>query len=104
MLSLDLCKPAKLYLVISTISVVLIGLQNINSNNTYCVGDYICPVDNIWLLFLMKIVYIAFWTWLLNVMCKSGATIVSWIFVLVPIISMFLIIMSFFALQNIPVI
>jgi hypothetical protein len=36
--------------------------------------------------------YIIFWTWILNLICKSGASVVSWVLVLFPIILMFLII------------
>jgi TRAP-type C4-dicarboxylate transport system permease small subunit len=31
-----------------------------------------------------SLMYIVFWTWLLNVLCNSGYTVVSWILVLLP--------------------
>jgi hypothetical protein len=90
-----LCTPAYVYLVISMIALVVIALQNVTSSTTYCVGNYSCPVQNNALLFIIKVLYIAFWTWILNLICKAGAPIVSWILVLLPFVLMFLLIASF---------
>lgn len=90
-----LCTPAYVYLVISVIALVTIALQNVQSSTTYCVGNYECPVANNSLMFIIKILYIAFWTWLLNIICKSGATTVAWILVLIPFVLMFFLMASF---------
>lgn len=90
-----LCTPAYVYLVISVITLVMIALQNVQSSTTYCVGNYECPVENNLLMFVIKILYVAFWTWLLNIICKSGATTVAWILVLIPFVLMFFLIASF---------
>jgi hypothetical protein len=95
-----LCTPAYFYLVISTIALIIIGLQNVSSRTTYCVGDYQCPVENSFLVFVIKILYVAFWTWILNLICKSGYSIVSWILVLIPFVSMFLLMISFILFKN----
>jgi hypothetical protein len=90
-----LCTPAYVYLVISSIVLILMTLQNVGDNTLYCAGNYSCSVSNKVLLFIINILYIVFWTWILNLICDSGASIVSWILVLLPIVLMFLIIAYF---------
>ena len=90
-----LCTPAYVYLVISVLALVIIALQNVQSPRSYCVGNYQCPVESNLLVFVIKILYVAFWTWILNVICKSGAPVVSWVLVLLPFVLMFLLIASF---------
>ena len=98
-----LCTPAYVYLVISVVLLVMIGLQNVSSRTTYCVGNYSCPVQDNTLLFVIQIIYVAFWTWILNLICKSGAPIVSWILVLLPFILMFLMMASFILTGKMPI-
>lgn len=92
---MKLCNPAYFYLVISVISLVIMTMQNVNSSSMYCVGEYSCPVPNKAIVFIIKVLYIVFWTWLLNLICKSGAPIVSWILVLLPFVLMFFLIATF---------
>jgi hypothetical protein len=42
-------------------------------------------------VFLVKIVYILFWTWILNLICKDGHTGIAWFLVLIPFILLFVI-------------
>ena len=42
-------------------------------------------------MFLFKAIYILFWTFVLNAVCKAGYKEVSWFLVLLPIILMFVI-------------
>lgn len=92
----NLCAPAYFYLVISIIAIVLMAVQNYGNTNTFCLGSYSCQVSSTILIFGIKIVYVIFWTWLLNLMCKTGDKTLSWFFVLVPFILFFIII--FFSL------
>jgi hypothetical protein len=39
--------------------------------------------------------YILFWTWLLNVICRGGATPFAWFLVLFPFIMMFIMLGAF---------
>ena len=91
-----LCTPAYVYLVISIIALVLMGLQNVSDNTMYCAGSYSCAVSNTALIFIIKLLYIAFLTWVLNLICKSGAPVVSWVLVLLPLVLMFLLVGIFF--------
>jgi hypothetical protein len=49
-------------------------------------GPLECNVGNNAVVFLMKILYIALWTFILDYICKSGYVNVSWFLVLLPFI------------------
>lgn len=87
----DLCTPALIYFVISIISLVLLFIQNIHNVNSYHVGNFSCRVPNTMLVFFFKLMYILFWTWILNLICKDGHTGISWLLVLFPFILLFVI-------------
>lgn len=84
-----LCTPSQFYLVVSLITVVLMLLQNKDDTRKYCVGNYSCrlPFSNV-LLFAMKLLFILFWTVVLDSLCKNGYTKLSWMIVLFPFILM----------------
>ena len=88
----NLCPPALFYLVISLISLVIIAFQNYGNENIYCLGYYSCPVASIYLIFIVKLIYVIFWTWILNLICRAGAPIISWLLVLIPILLFFVLI------------
>ena len=95
----NLCTPAYLYFVISIIFLIIVYIQNYNNNNVYCLGSYSCDVTNVWLIFAMKIIYILFWTWILNLICMAGVPSLSWFFVLFPFVLMFILIGLMMAFQ-----
>ena len=39
---------------------------------------------------LIHIVYVVFWTWVLNLICKAGYKWISWVLVLAPFVIIFL--------------
>ena len=86
----NLCPPALFYLVISFFALLLIAFQNYGNENIYCLGYYSCPITSIYLLFILKIIYIIFWTWVLNIICRAGYPTVSWVLVIIPIILFFI--------------
>lgn len=88
----NLCSPALLYLVISFIAIFFMALQNYTNEKVYCLGYYSCNVSSVYLIFVVKIIYIIFWTWILNLICRSGAPIISWLLVLFPILLFFVLI------------
>lgn len=90
----NLCTPAYVYLIISAVFLIVVYIQNYNNYNVYCLGSYSCDVTNVWLIFAMKIIYILFWTWVLNLICLAGIPALSWFFVLFPFILIFAIIGS----------
>lgn len=86
-----LCTPSFIYFIISLFGLVLLGLQNLtNGDNSLCVGNYECTVGNKLLVFLINGIYILFWTFVLDLMCKAGYSELSWIIVLIPILLFFL--------------
>jgi hypothetical protein len=85
-----LCTPAYVYLVISVIALVVMIFQNMGSRSLYCLGMYECDTENVTLIFLVKIIYVIFWTWILNLICKQGYTAVSWFLVLLPFLLFFI--------------
>ena len=95
-----LCAPAHFYFLISIISLIAMSLQNLGNTNTYCVGQYNCPVENVGLLFVYKSMYIFVWTYILNKLCASGYKSMSWFLVLFPYILMFVLILLFMVSQK----
>lgn len=87
-----LCTPAYVYLVISSIALVVMFMQNIGNTKIYCLGSYSCDVSNTSMIFVIKLIYILFWTWLLNIICRGGATSFAWLLVLLPLVLLFLVI------------
>ena len=86
----NLCTPAMVYLVISAIAIVIIGFQNWGNTNLYCLGLYTCNVSDVTMIFAIKIIYILFWTWILNLICRGGSPATAWFLVLLPYILLFI--------------
>ena len=85
----DLCTPSLVYFLISIISLAVVLLQNLGNTNSYHVGSFSCRVPNTYVIFIIKLIYILFWTWVLNLICKDGHTEISWLLVLLPFILLF---------------
>jgi hypothetical protein len=88
----DLCTPSFVYFIISIIALVLMLLQNFGNARRYNVGSFSCNVPNTYIIFIIKLIYILFWTWVLDLICKSGHVGISWFLVLLPFILLFIII------------
>ena len=73
-----LCTPAYAYMIVSLITLIFLGIQNFGNINTYCVGQYECDVSNTGLIFLGKILYVIFWIWALDLLCKLGHKNIDW--------------------------
>jgi|TARA_B110000285_G_scaffold223974_1_gene280177 hypothetical protein len=99
----DLCTPSYAYLVISVTALIIMTVQNYGNADKYCLGPYKCDDTNTLMVFIVKLLYVLFWTWLLNVMCRGGATNFAWFLVLFPFILMF-VMLGMFVLSSTPVI
>ena len=88
----NLCPPALLYLVISLSAILVMAMQNFNNDKVYCLGYYSCNVSSAYIIFLLKIIYVIFWTWILNLICREGYPILSWFLVLLPLLLFFILI------------
>lgn len=88
----ELCSPAALYFIVSIFSLLMILFQNLGNSNSYHIGNFSCRVPSTILIFTIKLIYILFWTWILNLICKDGHTGISWLLVLLPFILFFVLI------------
>ena len=88
----ELCTPAMIYFVISMIALIMVLFQNLGNSNSYNVGSFSCRVPNTALVFIAKLMYVLFWTYILNLICKDGHTSLSWLLVLRPWILLFVMI------------
>ena len=86
------CPPALFYFFISIISLLVIFFQNLGNKNSYSVGSFSCRVPSTMVVFIAKLLYILFWTWILNLICKDGYSEISWLLVLFPFLLFFVII------------
>jgi hypothetical protein len=87
-----LCPPALLYLVISLAAILIMAFQNYGNEQLYCLGQYSCNVSSVYLIFILKFIYVIFWTWILNLICRAGAPVISWLLVLFPLLLFFVLI------------
>ena len=87
----ELCTPSLIYFVISVIALVLVLFQNLGNTNSYHVGSFSCRVPSTAAVFIVKLIYILFWTYILNLICKDGHTTLSWLLILLPWLLLFVI-------------
>ena len=92
MISLSkLCTPSYIYFIISVLFLGIAGFQNLGNNRNYNLGIFSCDVSSCIMVFIVKLLYIVFWTWILNLMCKDGYSGIAWFLVLIPFILLFVI-------------
>lgn len=85
----ELCTPAAMYFVISMFALLLVIVQNVHNTDSYHVGNFSCRVPNTFVVFVVKFIYILFWTYVLNLICKDGHVGISWLLVLLPWLLLF---------------
>ena len=88
----ELCTPASLYFIISMIGLFIVLMQNLGYSNSYHVGSFSCRVPSTTAVFIAKLIYVLFWTYVLNLICKDGHVGVSWLLVLLPWLLLFVMI------------
>ena len=87
----QLCTPSYVYFIISVLAITISVIQNIGNNKKYTLGMFSCRVPSCIAIFIIKVIYIFFWTWILNLMCKDGHSGIAWFLVLFPFIFLFVI-------------
>jgi hypothetical protein len=91
----SLCTPAYLYFLISIAMLIFMGIfMNTDMMKNYCAGK--CSPLQVVLFFLIKLIFVIFWTWILNVLCRGGASWLAWFMVLFPFFMMIAIILTAF--------
>lgn len=93
----NLCGPALFYFLLSMIAVIICILQNLGNRNKCKIGGLNIK-GNTFMIFLVKIIFILFWTWVLALICRAGYKGLSWVLVLFPFIMMFFV--SLLVVQN----
>ena len=89
---MSLCTPAFIYVLLSSIGIIIIAYQNYGNQNLYCVGNVNCPVQSTTPVFVAKILYVLFWTFVLNTLCSYGYYKLSWFILLLPFILFFIVV------------
>ena len=87
----QLCSPALFYFVLSMIGLIVVVFQNLGNKKVYNLGSFSAKVPNTTLIFIIKFIYILFWTWILNLICRDGHSGIAWFLVLIPFILLFVI-------------
>lgn len=90
----NLCSPAFVYFAISILGLIIIIFNNLGNSSIYNLGSFSANVPSTTLIFLIKFIYILFWTWILNLICRDGHSGVAWALVLLPFVILFLIMWS----------
>jgi hypothetical protein len=85
----QLCSPSYVYFIVSVLAIAISAIQNFGNNKKYNLGMFSCRVPSCLAIFMFKILYILFWTWVLNLMCKDGHSGIAWFLVLLPFIMLF---------------
>ena len=88
----DLCSPSYVYFIISMMFMIIASVQNIGNNNTYKLGLFSCMVPSCIAIFIAKLIYILFWTWILNLICNDGHKNIAWFLLFLPFILFFIMI------------
>jgi len=96
----QLCTPSYVYFIISTLALAFAAIQNLGNTQMYALGNFSCRVPSTIAVFLLKLVYILFWTWILNLMCKDGEDTIAWLLVLFPFVLLFVILGTIMLYQN----
>jgi hypothetical protein len=89
---MSLCTPAFIYILLSSVGIIIIAYQNYGNQNLYCVGNVNCPVQSTTPIFIAKILYVLFWTFILNTLCSYGYYKLSWFILLLPFILFFVVV------------
>jgi hypothetical protein len=81
-----LCVPARIYLVFSIIMFITMAFQNFGNIDLYCLGKIRCEAPNLYLVFVIKILYTAFWTIIIQLMCNANQPMLAWALVVYPLL------------------
>ncbi len=65
----------------------------------FCMGNYECPIENVSLIYIIKMLYILLVTIILESLCKNGYSSISWFLILFPFL-FFFIALGFFMINQ----
>lgn len=90
----QLCTPSYVYFIVSMLAMAIAIVQNLGNSQRYNLGMFSCRVPSCIGIFIVKFLYIFFWTWVLNMICKDGHRGIAWFLVLLPFVLLFTILGS----------
>jgi hypothetical protein len=90
----NLCQPAFIYFVLSILGLILTLLHNLGNNNVYTLGHLSTNVPSTTIVFIVELIYVLFWTYMLNLICKDGHTEIAWLLVLFPFFLLFVVMLT----------
>jgi hypothetical protein len=85
----SLCTPALIFFIISVLSLFMMLFDNLENTHHYCFGNVSCNVANTSTIFIVEILFLVFWTWVLDFICSRGYTNFAWFILLFPYILLF---------------
>ena len=93
---MKLCTPSKIYFFAAIILLFLSFVNDMRNKDKdkVCLGKLKCK--NKPLYYLMNVLFIIFWTWVLNKLCSHGWVKLSWFLLLTPF---FVLILLFFMIS-----
>jgi hypothetical protein len=87
-LGFSLCGPAAVYFTISMIAILVMIIFRRYFPDINCIGMYKCDRTDFNAILAIKVLYVFFWTWILNLICSRGGDLISWILVILPFVSL----------------
>jgi hypothetical protein len=82
----NLCPQSKLYLIFSIIMFLTMVFQNSGNVDIYCLGKLNCDAPNLYMIYMIKILYTVFWTVILQMLCTANQPIIAWALLFYPIL------------------
>lgn len=83
-----LCTPSFIYFVMSILLIFVTIVNSLRKKNFKKFSSLLL------MIIVLKLIYVVFWTWILNLICKSGNPNISWLLVLFPFILIFLLMIT----------
>jgi len=83
-----LCTPSFVYFIMSILLILVTIFSSSRSKQFKKFNSLFI------MMIIVKLIYVLFWTWILNLICKSGHPNISWLLVLFPFIFIFLVMLS----------
>ena len=81
----SLCPPAAFFLVISLMTIIILAFyKQLTGINVYCIAREECNLPSTTSMYIIKVFFVLFWTWILNSICQYGTTTIAWFLVLIP--------------------
>ena len=95
-----LCTPAMIYFLISMFILLVMIFTNHGNSKHFCMGEFECPVDNLYLIYIFKLGYLLIVTIILDSLCKNGYARLSWFILFLPILFFFILLGLFMIKQK----